>query len=370
MYSGMQVNPDVDTVEGRLLEALQRAGCITADNSHPSKISFSRAGRTDKGVHAYGQVVCAKLLVPSEDHTSPELCAVVDAVNEHLPPDIRLLGIRRVANTFDARKLANGRYYRFLVPSFAFFPKDKVLGHSLEELRTLRLQPPMVQLINDTTKRFLGTHRFHNYTKQMEGSDAKAQRLIRSFECIGTQSDPQTGLEFADLMIHGQSFLLNQIRKMVAMTCMVVRGDVELGTLVGSLDRSRTMNLPIAPGHGLMLHQVNYEFYHHRIDAGKLEGRQKLLWQEEEGVVEKFLQEQVFPAVFAVENGGQCTLQWLEHLERESLPMLHKSLEAGEKLVWRGRSDKKRARPPPKDSFVEGEEVGAGGPSAAAASAE
>ena len=64
------------------------------------------------------------------------------------------------------------------------------------------------------------------------------------------------------------------------------------------------------------------------------------------------------------------TLQWLEHLERESLPMLHKSLEAGEKLVWRGRSDKKRARPPPKDSFVEGEEVGAGGPSAAAASAE
>ena len=31
-------NPDVDTVEGRLLEALQRAGCITADNSHPSKV--------------------------------------------------------------------------------------------------------------------------------------------------------------------------------------------------------------------------------------------------------------------------------------------------------------------------------------------
>ena len=54
-YQGLQKNPGAVTVEEALEAAIHRAGGIADDNVGTlQKVSWSRAGRTDKGVHAVG----------------------------------------------------------------------------------------------------------------------------------------------------------------------------------------------------------------------------------------------------------------------------------------------------------------------------
>jgi tRNA pseudouridine38-40 synthase len=54
-----------------------------------AQVHWSRAARTDKGVHALGNLISVKLLWP------PEVDMVAEA-NKHLPPDICVLDMKRV----------------------------------------------------------------------------------------------------------------------------------------------------------------------------------------------------------------------------------------------------------------------------------
>ena len=62
-YQGLQKNPDAFTVEEVLERAIYASGGISESNFGTlQKISWSRAGRTDKGVHAVGQIISMKMV--------------------------------------------------------------------------------------------------------------------------------------------------------------------------------------------------------------------------------------------------------------------------------------------------------------------
>jgi hypothetical protein len=93
---------DARTIEGVLFEALVRVGAVSSDNADDStKVSLGRAARTDAGVHAAGNLVSLKLITQI-----PGVPEVVAAVNELLPPEIRIWGIVRAQNSFHARTYA------------------------------------------------------------------------------------------------------------------------------------------------------------------------------------------------------------------------------------------------------------------------
>ena len=72
------------SVEDVLSIALYRAGFITEMNlMSVSKIGWTRSSRTDKGVHATGVMVCAKLHVD-------DVSDVISATEPYLPQDLRL----------------------------------------------------------------------------------------------------------------------------------------------------------------------------------------------------------------------------------------------------------------------------------------
>jgi tRNA pseudouridine38-40 synthase len=94
--------PDARTIEGVLFDALVRVGAVSSDNADDStKVSLGRAARTDAGVHAAGNLVSLKLITQI-----PGVPDVVAAINELLPPEIRVWGIVRVQNSFNARTYA------------------------------------------------------------------------------------------------------------------------------------------------------------------------------------------------------------------------------------------------------------------------
>lgn len=74
------------TIEDELTEALVKAGAVHENSVGEelfSKISWTRAARTDKGVGAVGNVVGLKMI------TEPE--GIVDRINAILPPSIQIL---------------------------------------------------------------------------------------------------------------------------------------------------------------------------------------------------------------------------------------------------------------------------------------
>lgn len=55
-------NPDTKTIEGTLESAIVKAGGISPSNAgNLSKVGWGRCARTDKGVHAAGQIVTLKV---------------------------------------------------------------------------------------------------------------------------------------------------------------------------------------------------------------------------------------------------------------------------------------------------------------------
>jgi tRNA pseudouridine38-40 synthase len=127
-YKGMQINTQEKTIEGDLFNAFVHAGAISKANADdPKKSSLVRCARTDKGVHAAGNVISLKLIVEDPN--------VVQNINENLPAQIRVWGIERTNGAFSCYQTCDSRWYEYLIPTFSFVPPHPLsyLGQKIEE---------------------------------------------------------------------------------------------------------------------------------------------------------------------------------------------------------------------------------------------
>ncbi|KAI1172178.1 pseudouridine synthase [Nemania sp. FL0916] len=125
-YHGLQINHKLKTIEGDLFAAFVAAKAISKANADdPRKSSFVRCARTDKGVHAAGNMVSLKLIIEDPD--------VVQKINENLPPQIRVWGIQRTNNAFSCYSSCDSRWYEYLLPSYCLLPPhpDSYLGRKV-----------------------------------------------------------------------------------------------------------------------------------------------------------------------------------------------------------------------------------------------
>ena len=114
-YHGLQINHKEKTIEGDIFAALVAANSISKANaSDPRKSSFVRCARTDKGVHAAGNMISLKLIIEDPD--------VVKKINDALPSQIRVWGIHRTNNAFSCYQQCDSRWYEYLMPSYCLLP--------------------------------------------------------------------------------------------------------------------------------------------------------------------------------------------------------------------------------------------------------
>ncbi len=100
-FHGFAAQPEQRTVEGVLVEALARVV-----RNAPQ---LSCAGRTDAGVHAWGQVVSLRV------DSTVDPGAVRRAVNRQLAPEVVVRAAELVDAEFDARHSARWRAYRYTI---------------------------------------------------------------------------------------------------------------------------------------------------------------------------------------------------------------------------------------------------------------
>eukprot|EP01135_Chromosphaera_perkinsii_P012418 Nk52_evm29s2657 gene=Nk52_evmTU29s2657 len=315
-YSGMQINPGQKTIECDLMTALWKSGAVSESNKmNPGKIHFQRTARTDKGVHAGGQVVSFKcVLIPN----------LVEKINEHLVPQIRCFGARRTIGGFNCKNACDARTYEYVTPTYAFAPPS-------ETTTTYRIEAERVQTIRNVLKHFNGTHNFHNYTSGKDFSDMSANRFIMSFECsepyimkVETESEGKTvveDLEVVVLKVKGQSFVLHQIRKMVGMTMAVVRGEHDLGKIAESFLAPR-MALPRAPGLGLVLSRCHFEYYNKKVKKDKSVPWGPLDWENDEDTetkLKEFKDDYILKKMMETEVKEREIFEWLNCIKLHSL---------------------------------------------------
>ncbi|KAI1376874.1 pseudouridine synthase [Hypoxylon crocopeplum] len=144
-YRGLQINHKEKTIEGDIFAALVAAEAISKANADdPGKSSFVRCARTDKGVHAAGNMISLKLIIGDPD--------IVKKINDNLPPQIRVWGIQRTSNNFSSYQACDSRWYEYLMPSYCLLPPhpESYLGKKvLESIKEKDLEEEYAKRLNE-----------------------------------------------------------------------------------------------------------------------------------------------------------------------------------------------------------------------------
>jgi len=283
--------------------ALRDTGLISEESFvRPQLIYFQRAARTDKSVSAIKQIVSLKI--------SESIVDSLKNVNDRLPDDIRLMGCKRVTQSFDAKNFCDARTYSYLMPSFALCPLSETTTESY------RITEDVLKLFNTTLEGYTGTHVFHNFTSGKKFKEDSSVRVIRFVNC----SEPffpcnQDKLEFVVVRIKGQSFMMHQIRKMIGLAIAVVKGFATEDHLKKSMEEPY-MDIPKAPGLGLMLEDVHFDRYNRKFGGDG--HHEPIEWEEQNDKIDKFKDEHIYPNVVNTEIEEKSMLKWLSTLSLHS----------------------------------------------------
>ena len=242
-FAGSQIQPGQRTVQGDVERAL------TALDGAPVRAVF--AGRTDTGVHAWGQVA----------HADVQRTRNVDqwrqGLNGILSPDVRITNLTVVPDRFHARYDATWREYRYAIWN------GEVQPPLMRATTWHRRSPLDLAAMNAAARSLIGEHDFAAFAgagKGVPGGDTHTVRTMRVAEWAAERSlEAVEGFALV-FTIDGSGFLPHMVRNLVGSLVMIGVGDAPVTWMVSLLrGRDRRSAAPTAPPHGLTLWRVRYD---------------------------------------------------------------------------------------------------------------
>lgn len=250
-FSGWQVQPGRPTVQGALAAALER---VTGTRALPQG-----SGRTDAGVHALAQVASCVVesAIPAEN--------LVRALNDLLPPAVRVLNVEDAPPDFHARHSARAKTYRYTIFRGSVCPPflaRYVYHHPfpLDDAAICGAAPWVV-----------GEHDFTSFAAvdpeahvgagdspapaRVGAGDSPARSNIRT---IFASTWERHGDELI-YTVRGSGFLHHMVRNLVGTFLMVGKGSLDEAGFRRILDcKNRSAAGSTAPASGLCLVSVEY----------------------------------------------------------------------------------------------------------------
>jgi tRNA pseudouridine38-40 synthase len=230
-FAGWARQPGLRTVQEEVERAL---GVLLRMPS----VDLTVAGRTDAGVHAWGQVA---------SYSGPPVPA--RGLNALLPDDVAVLSCSQAADGFDARRDASSRAYCYRI--LARSARSALLAG-----RVLHWTYPLdLDALSACAAALPGTHDFTAFTP----SETDHVRFSR--DVFGAMWRPAPGdddvLEF---WIEADAFMRNMVRVLVGTMLEVGLGRRSGSSFVALLEGApRSAAGATAPAHGLYLVGVGYE---------------------------------------------------------------------------------------------------------------
>ncbi|KAI3423321.1 tRNA pseudouridine synthase, partial [Psidium guajava] len=244
-YSGWQYQQSAPTIQCIMEKALTRVTKLEREDLH-----LVGAGRTDAGVHAWGQV--AHFVTPFNYDSLDTLHA---ALNGLLPSDIRVREISPVVHEFHARFSVRSKIYHYKIYNDAVMdPFQRYYAYH----NAYKLNP---EAMKEATKYFIGRHDFSAFANASRNDRApNPVKNIFSFDVI------------EKIEVEGSGFMYRQVRNMVALLIQIGREAIPPGIvpmILASRDRKELAKYSLsAPPHGLCLVAVNYIEQHMQLPSG------------------------------------------------------------------------------------------------------
>lgn len=228
LFQGSQKQPNGLTVEDKLLKAFKKINIET---------NIVLSGRTDKEVHATGQVF--NCLVP--DYWE-DFFKLKEILNKNLPSSIKVLKISKVKDDFHSRFHAKKRVYRYLITTKPTTPfNDKFITHvkNINE-----------ELLQKAIKEFIGVYDFKYFHKT--GSDKELTKR----EIFDTKF-----YKYKDIYVFkftANSYLRSQIRLMVGFLLAINENKQNIENLKEQLTLQKHHFKTPAVANGLYLAKIKY----------------------------------------------------------------------------------------------------------------
>jgi tRNA pseudouridine38-40 synthase len=244
-FFGFAAQPGLRTVAGVLNGSLERL--------FRRAVAVTGAGRTDRGVHAWGQVVSF------DAPASADLARVQRSLNRMLSPALVVRDLQAAADGFDARFSARSRRYRYTV-------LNRVVPDPFLAATAWHVPEPLdlaaLRLASDP---LVGEHDFACFCRRpRSGRDGEEVSLVRRVLSTGWTAVGDGVLRFE---IEANAFCHQMVRSIVGTLVEMGRsaakrpGSVgpragEMLAIIRSGDRAAAG--PVAPPHGLCLWEVRY----------------------------------------------------------------------------------------------------------------
>lgn len=229
-YCGWQKQPNSLGIQGTIEKAIYE---ITKE-----EVKITGSGRTDAGVHAFGQVANFKL------KSSIPTSKIPNALNAKLPKDISVIECEEVAEEFHSRYSAKGKRYRYLIYNSAYrSPIYKDISYQV------KYDLDFEKMCREA-KSLVGTHDFKGF---MSSGSSVSDTVRTIYDIELTKEEDLIVME-----IEGNGFLYNMVRIIAGTLVDIGRNRIteSLCDVINSKSRSRSGHT--APAHGLFLKKVDY----------------------------------------------------------------------------------------------------------------
>jgi len=245
-FAGWQVQPEAATIQGTLASAIGR---LTGENVLPQG-----SGRTDAGVHALAQVASFSTSspIPTENF--------LKALNDILPPSIRVLEVAEAPAEFHARHSARAKTYRYRIF------RQPVCSPFLARYVWHFPYPLDEQAMGRAADAVVGEHDFTSFAAVDPERDARLgqeetggpQTAFSNVRTIFSSVWERQGDEFV-YNVRGNGFLHHMVRNLVGTFILVGKGTLKAQDISRLLEaRDRTAAGATAPASGLVLVGVEY----------------------------------------------------------------------------------------------------------------
>jgi tRNA pseudouridine38-40 synthase len=235
-FAGWQVQPDATTVQGTLASAIGR---VTGE-----KVLPQGSGRTDAGVHALAQVATftTESPIPAENF--------VKALNDVLPPSIRIFDAAEVPLDFHARKSAQAKTYRYRMY------RDAICPPFLARYVWHFPYPLDEDVMRDAAALIIGEHDFTSFAAvdPERGRDQEVSNIRQIFASTWSHD----AAEFV-YTVRGSGFLHHMVRNLIGTFLLVGKGTLKPEDVTRILQaKNRSAAGATAPANGLYLVSVEY----------------------------------------------------------------------------------------------------------------
>lgn len=241
-YAGWQIQKGNRTVQGELVKAIK---VITGED-----VVLYGSGRTDAGVHAYGQKANFRTAsnIPAEK--------IAPALNTKMPSDISVIESCEMGPDFHAQYDAHRKTYCYRI--YCSQSRNPFLDDFAWQVRLPKdfNEHLDIDLMREAAGSFLGKHDFSAFMS----TGSSAQTTVREIYALTVREicEPLSS-QMIEIDITGSGFLYNMVRIIAGTLVGVGKKEIDVKSIpkiISSGDRKRAGMT--APARGLMLMDVCY----------------------------------------------------------------------------------------------------------------